>query len=196
MGNSGGSYYKISWRCRKTLLFFYGLLQDDLLPNKFGADIITLTNILLAEIGNHLLSFFSKSECKLHKNPLSVPKIISERDQKSLQYIVGYVVHKLYTKFKFSRNKDSEYSKQCSSILLCCKTDSDSTQTLINSQDRGGLWRVSDNVLNIFLDYEKIFRLSTSNFQKVVNSAKLVQEMQGSFPVLFQILMHYDTKLN
>ena len=61
---------------------FYGLSQDNLLPNKFGGD-ITLTNILLAGIGNHLLSFFSKSECKLHENPLSTPKIISERDQKS-----------------------------------------------------------------------------------------------------------------
>ena len=36
---------------------FYGLLQDSLLPNKFGRD-ITLMNISLAEIGNHLLSFF------------------------------------------------------------------------------------------------------------------------------------------
>ena len=109
---------------------FYGLLQDNLLPNKFGRD-ITLTNILLAEIGNHL-----HLHCKLHENPLSTPKIISERDQKSLQYIARYVVHKLYTKFKFSKNKDSEYSKQCSSILLCYKIDSDSTQTLINSVDK------------------------------------------------------------
>ena len=36
---------------------FHGLLQDNLLPNKLGGD-ITLTNILLAEIGNHLLPFF------------------------------------------------------------------------------------------------------------------------------------------
>ena len=70
---------------------FYGLLQDNLLPDKFFGD-NTLTNIL-AEIGNHLLSFFSKSECKLHENPLSTPKIISERGQKSLQYVAGYVVY-------------------------------------------------------------------------------------------------------
>ena len=104
MGNSGAS-------CS-----FYGLLQDNLLPNKFGGD-ITLTNILLAETGSLFCLFFSKSECKPHANPLSTPKIISERDQKSLQYIAGYlVVNKLYTKFKFSKSRDSEYSKQCSSI--------------------------------------------------------------------------------
>ena len=79
---------------------FYGLLQDNLLLNKFGGD-ITLTNILLAEIGNHLLPFFSKSECKLHENPLRTPKIISERDQKSLQYIAGYVVHNYIPNLNF-----------------------------------------------------------------------------------------------
>ena len=72
----------------KFYCYFYGFFQDKLLPNKFGGD-ITLTNILLAGFGNHLLSFFSKSECKLHENPLSTPKIISERDQKRLQYMPG-----------------------------------------------------------------------------------------------------------
>ena len=57
---------------------------------------------------------------------------------------------------------------------MCCKT-----QTLINSHDREELWRVNDNVQNIFIEYEKIFHLSTSNFQTVINSAQLVQEMQG-----------------
>ena len=31
---------------------------------------------------------------------------LSERE-----YIIGYVVHKLYSKFKFSKNKDCVYSK-------------------------------------------------------------------------------------
>ena len=163
---------------KKICCSFYGLLQDNLLPNKFGGD-ITLASILLAKIGNHRSSSFSKSECKLHENPFSTPKIISERDQKNLRYIAGYVVHKLYTKFKISKNKDSEYSKKCSSISLCCKTDSDSTQTLINSQVRGGSWRVDDSVQNNFVECEKIFCLSTLNFQTVINSAQLVQEMQG-----------------
>ena len=44
---------------------------------------------------------------------------LSESELKSLQYIIGYVVPKLYSKFKFSKNKDSVYSKQCLSILLC-----------------------------------------------------------------------------
>ena len=60
---------------------------------------------------------------------------LSERELKGLQNTTVYVVHKLYSKskFKFSKNKDSDYSTQCVSILLCCKIDSDDTQTLINA---------------------------------------------------------------
>ena len=90
---------------------------------------------------------------------------LSARELKSLQYIIGYVVHKLYSKFKFSKNKDCVCSKQCLSILLCCKIDSDDTQTLINTKDRGGLWRVNETVQNIFIECEKIFRsLSHQHF--------------------------------
>ena len=67
---------------------FYGLLQDNLLPNKFSGD-TTLTNILLAETGSLFCLFLSKSECKRHANPLSTPKIISERDRKVHSILLG-----------------------------------------------------------------------------------------------------------
>ena len=50
------------------LLLFYGLLKDNLQPNKFGGDLALTSNILAEEIGNHLCPFFSKSECQLHEN--------------------------------------------------------------------------------------------------------------------------------
>ena len=37
---------------------FYGILQEHLLPKKFGGDII-LTNILLPDVGNHILMHLS-----------------------------------------------------------------------------------------------------------------------------------------
>ena len=86
---------------------------------------------------------------------------LSERKLKSLQYLVGYVFHKLYSKFKFSKTKDCVYSKHCLSILLCCKVDSDDTQILINAKDLGGLWIVNETVQNIFIECEKIFRSFT-----------------------------------
>ena len=51
---------------KKIYCSFYGLLQDNLLPNKFGGD-INLTNILLAEIGNDLLSFLASQNASYMK---------------------------------------------------------------------------------------------------------------------------------
>ena len=43
---------------------FYGLLRENLLPKTFGGD-ITLTNILLPEVGNHILMHFSTTKILL-----------------------------------------------------------------------------------------------------------------------------------
>ena len=89
---------------------------------------------------------------------------------KVLQYIVGYVVYKLYSKFKFSKNKDCVYPKQCLSILLCCKIDSDNTQTLINAKDRGGLWRINGTVQNIFIECDKFRSFTLAFCQKWIKN--------------------------
>ena len=53
-------------------------MEDDLLPNKFGGD-ITLTRSQ------------NSSSMKIDWVHNSTQKIIFERDQKSLQYIAGYM---------------------------------------------------------------------------------------------------------
>ena len=110
----------------------YGLLQENLPPKKFGGD-ITLTNILLPEVDNHILMHLSTKKVHFDNPTIKNDSVkLSERELKSLQYIIVSVVHQLYSKFKFSKNKDCVYSKQCVSILLCCKIDSDDTQTLMH----------------------------------------------------------------
>ena len=108
---------------------------------------------------------------------------------KSFQYIAGYIVHILYSKFKFSKKKDCDYSKQCLSILLCCKIDSDETQGRMNAKDRGGFWRVNETVQNIFIECEKIFPSLTSAFCLVFKCSELVQEMQANSI----IISNYDS---
>ena len=68
----------------------YGLLQENLLPKQFGGD-ITLTNILLPEVGNHILRHLSTR--KVHYDNLTIKYDsvkLAERELKSSQYIVGY----------------------------------------------------------------------------------------------------------
>ena len=54
---------------------------------------------------------------------------IPEREIKTLQDIAGYVIHKLYKRFNFTKKRNVNLCyQQCISVLLHCKVDSDNTQ--------------------------------------------------------------------
>ena len=76
-------------------------------------------------------------------------------------------------------------------ILLCCKIDSDDTQTLISAKDQGGLWRASETAQNIFIECEKIFRSFTSEFRLIFKYSELVQEMEANLNSI--IISNYDS---
>ena len=67
----------------------------------------------------------------------------------------------------FLRKKKKEFYKQCFSIFLPCKIDSDSAQTLLNSPDHGGLWRFYDYVQNIFI-VRKVFIRPLQTFKQLL----------------------------
>ena len=100
---------------------FCGLLQENLQPNEFGGD-ITLTNVLLSEVSNHILM------------PLSTKKIYHD-DQTTKQtfwkwierFTIKYLLCCSQITFQvwIFQKKDCVYSKQCLSVFLCCKIDSD-----------------------------------------------------------------------
>ena len=121
---------------------FYGLLLDNLLPSKFEDE--TVTNILMTEAANHNLIHLSSGSDIVSLQPPPSKKsehVLADRDFKSLQYIAVYIVHKMYTKFKFSNNYESDYSQQTLSILKACKVEHDDSQTLVNLNDRGFIGR-------------------------------------------------------
>ena len=62
---------------------FYSLLQENLLSKKFGGD-ITLTNILLPEVGNHILMHFSTKQVHYDNPTIRYDFVkLSERELKS-----------------------------------------------------------------------------------------------------------------
>ena len=75
--------------------------------------------------------------------------------------------------------------------LLCCKIDSDDTQTLISAKDQGGLWRASETAQNIFIECEKIFRSFTSKLRLVFKYSELVLEMEANLNSI--IISNYDS---
>ena len=136
---------------------FYSLFVDNLLPSKFNDR--RLTNTLLSEVGNEILIHLGDKNSNVI-DTITMPKDrdLPEREMKSLQYLAGFVIHKLYTKFRFYRNPASIFNKQCCQILYECKVESDTTQTLVDARDRGGLWKVNKKMQDILFEFEMIFR--------------------------------------
>ena len=117
--------------------YFYALFLNNLLPTKF--DDKTLTNTLMSELANEILVHLSGCKhLELEPKDCSLP----EKELKTLQYLAGFCINKLYTKFRFSRNSASALHNQYCLILHACKVENDDTRALVNVRDRGGLWKV------------------------------------------------------
>ena len=156
---------------------FFSLLVVNILPSKFEESF--LTNTLMAEVGNLLLSQLSGGK---NKDTIKEPKSLSEKEKKSLQYLSGFVLHKLYSKFLFS-NKCRTHQQNIS-ILQACRVGNDETQTLINARDRGGLWKVNKKIEQVFLRSELLFRARTASFTSAIACEDLVEEILKDSSVL------------
>ena len=135
---------------------FYGLLYENLLPSKF--EDVLLTNTLLTEVANQILKELSGSKYNTSSiSEISLSNIFSDNELSIIQYLAGYVVQKLYSKFKFSKS-DEQYKRQCMEILSACKIDSHDTQIYVDTKNRGGLFKTNMYAQNIFIQCETIFR--------------------------------------
>ena len=72
----------------------------------------------------------------------------------------------------------------------------DDSQTLVNLNDRGGMWKVNKEMQCISLECENIFRARTSTIQTSIDSTSLVSEMlQNCHPLLSSYrLTHYGVE--
>ena len=92
--------YEINGDAENFFSNFSGLLCDNLLSGKF--DDKTLSNILLTEVTDDMLIHLSGTDVVDVGIPQSSYEL-SEKDLKTLQYLAGFVVHKLYVKFRFKK---------------------------------------------------------------------------------------------
>ena len=112
----------------------------------------------------------SKEKVENHTSTCSLLTKLSSEEKAWLQYIGGYVLHKLYNKH-VNTNKSSE-SEQAISILKAGKArdqDAIQSQRLTSSLNRGGLWAITENAQSVFERTEHYFRDVTSDnkFQKI-----------------------------
>ena len=101
-----------------------------------------------------------KREASAESGECNLAVTLSEKEKAGLQYVGGYVLHKLHKKHSFSSSAESQ---QAMSILKAGKQETNTeSQKLVSVLNRGGLWSITGPAQKIFIKTEHYFRQSTS----------------------------------
>ena len=98
---------------------------------------------------------------------------LSDKEMAGLQYIGGYVLHKLFNKLNTNHNPNSH---QCAAILKAGKSEKESdvdSHKLTSSLNRGGLWVISKHAQLIFFRIEYHFRIVTSETTRNIDISSI-----------------------
>ena len=116
--------------------------------------------------------------------------VLSEREKCGLQYLGGYVLHNLHKKHA---QKSTAESQQAMAILKAAKKDgTDTSQKLVNSLNRGGLWLISEPAEKIFCKVEQHFRAVTPNCVKQLDIVAITNRSITDS----EIVSNYNTLLS
>ena len=99
------------------------------------------------------------------------PLALAENEIYGLQYIGGYVIHKLHNRLKYKKG-----DKDLMEILHGCRGDANdlADQRMIAALNRGGLWCINEKLQSILHTVELKFRKMMSEHKKVVNFEKFI----------------------
>lgn len=91
---------------------------------------------------------------------------LCDKEMAGLQYVGGYVLHKLYNKHTISKLCESRVSQQSIAVLKAGKKQEHimtENHKLTSSLNHGGLWEITKPAQTIFIRTEKYFRFLTSD---------------------------------
>ena len=143
----------------------------------------------------NLLMFELSSQCLAHlqedDKPQPDSKIMSEREIGALQYLSGHVVHKIYLKLRKSQHWREEAFQNMISLLRSLKIEPTDKHKYIKVRDRGGLWYICDEMVEIFQCVESIFRDATQGHIFKIDYPLLIQKCMTNYLVKinFQIIL-------
>ena len=142
-------------------------------------------NVLIGfELANHVLAFLVN--LKLMENDSIIDfqqtSAFSLKDVEVITYLSGYVVDTLYRRIRFSKQAKTMIDQHYLSILMDCKfvegTETDTSHhRLINERDRGDLWRLKYDCINIFKSCESYSLSATKNFVSNIDCKHLVSKL-------------------
>ena len=116
--------------------------------------------LLSTKVANSLIAFCKKQ--REIPGTINSTTALKEKEMAGLQYLGGYVLHKLHKKHARASSRESQ---QAMALLKAGKMEhtGDSNQKLISSLNRGGLWSITGPAQKIFLKTESWFRQLTPN---------------------------------
>ena len=142
--------------------------------NKSDASLLTSNlsqyskRIFLIKLADFLLSSCQK---KTKVFTESHQATINDRQLAGLQFLTGYIIHKIYKSIRNSKKWKSESGQYCLAVLEAARIENlnaTENQKLIAALDRGGLWYPSDDtqiVKKYFLFVKGIFFLKQTIYQ-------------------------------
>ena len=112
-------------------------------------------------------------------------KNLNDREYCGMQYLAGYVVHKLYLKHRNLKNYKTKTNQQTMTLLKACQLDPAKQihAKLVKALTRGGLWCVHEHVEKIFLISEKYFSIKTDVSKRSIGIFSLVKSVMEYIPV-------------
>lgn len=133
------------------------------------------TTLLLTEVITFCLCELSELTVdKKTEASLTVEgKQFSKREIDALEYVAGYCFRKIYFKIGNKKDCNMHLNQQKLSILKAVKTDS--LQTLVDIKNRGGLWKVNPQALQLLKQAEIIFCRSSGTNIRHINADEIVE---------------------
>ena len=112
-------------------------------------------------------------------------KNLNDREYCGMQYLAGYVVHKLYLKHRNLKYYKTKTNQQTMTLLKACQLDPAKQihAKLVKALTRGGLWCVNEHVEKIFLISEKYFSIKTDVSKRSIDIFSLVKSVMEYIPV-------------
>ena len=104
---------------------------------------------------------------------MSHVKILKEKEIGGLQYLAGHVFHKFYCKLRWGK-KQVPFKQHKLNILTAAKASDDAPQPIIDTLNRGGLWKMNSHTIDIFKFTEGLFRIETAKNSTNIDADKLI----------------------
>ena len=176
------SFYKVYYMTFLLNASFY--ITDDLHT--------PISTLILKKIGERLVENIRKGE-DVH-NPFDVP--ITDKEMDVLQYLAAYVLQKLLKKFKRGNNSISALHQSIVSLLNMMTLKNKEEHVLIRIMDRGGLIAVRNEILEIFIVAEKVFRSQNMLKERSINSELLANKVSRQIDVFSNFSSIVDSGVN